>query len=35
MAADHRVFVVDLRGFGDSSHGGEDFSAATRGRPEA
>ncbi|MFI9588353.1 alpha/beta hydrolase [Streptomyces sp. NPDC052236] len=29
LAADHRVFAVDLRGFGDSSHDGEDFSAAT------
>ncbi|GAA2586174.1 alpha/beta hydrolase [Winogradskya consettensis] len=29
LAETHRVFAVDLRGFGDSSHAGDDFSAAT------
>lgn len=29
LAADHRVFAVDLRGFGDSGHAGADHSAAT------
>jgi pimeloyl-ACP methyl ester carboxylesterase len=29
LAADHRVFAVDLRGFGDSDHGPGDCSSAT------
>lgn len=29
LAASHRVFAVDLRGFGDSSHGEGDYSSAT------
>jgi pimeloyl-ACP methyl ester carboxylesterase len=28
LAATHRVFAVDLRGFGDSSHAGNDYSEA-------
>ncbi|WP_250003489.1 alpha/beta fold hydrolase [Actinoplanes sp. M2I2] len=29
LAGGHRVFAVDLRGFGDSSHAGGDYSVAT------